>query len=509
MRNISALLAGSAAVILVTGLAYVAAVASGDGTKGGAHAQTPTKLSLENGVSISEQCDGSDSEAEHITFSSRSSHTFLGYGVNVETQRASSNISQTVDDMRKLGFVWARMVLSGHKSDQAGPSDEDADEASQEPDTGADSANIPEAHKHLIAALQAAGIKVVNWLGRAPASFYSTNERRAQNGKPGRRVRDDEIPALAQYYANYLRSLEAMGVHPDLVELINEPNLRQNGKYRPEVFAALVRTLETDLSAAGLHVNIAAPGTSARMDSSANFLEALQQQGAIPGLKAISIHTYYRRDDPNHPPLPPADDPSFQTMVSIARNSRLPMMSTEFGGTDIRTKQADPSLESVDTAEEFKAALDLIRSGESAALVWNLYPNHNFGQLLYTWALIDPNGPTKAYWPFYILSRKVPVGSDVLAVEHSDVSPSFAALGFAAFRSGPHVYVGLANPAPSQPSKVDVDLSALGKVALVHAAGFLPTHAVEENANFRASTCPSSVTIPSGTGTMLEFDTAR
>lgn len=468
-----------------------------------------SQLSLPNGVTVSSACDQSNSATpvQHITFSARSSHTFLGYGVNVQAAKAAVDIPRTIDDLHKLGFVWVRTSL-GKEDGPAQPSltdtedEADADTREQVADTGA-----PSAQRRLYAALHAAGIKVVAWIGHPPMEFFDQGS--AKNGKQGRRIKEDAIARLAQYYANYLRTLTQQGVHADLVELINEPNLGQNGKYRPELLAQLVAGVEKDLNDAHLSVGLAAPGTAARIPRSARFVEAMQRQGALAALKAISIHTYYVRDKANGPPVPPADDTEFQSLVTAAHNQNLPLISTEFGGTDVKTKKIDLSRESVDAAEELKAALDLIRAGESAAIVWNLYPNHNFGGLMSTWALIDDKGPTNAYWPFYILSRKVLVGSDVLAIEHSDVSAAFTSLGYAAFRSGHHTYIGLSNPARVGTATIALDLSHLGPVSLSHVASFVPAGALDKDAKITLGTCPLTVRIPNGTGAVLDLDQLR
>ncbi len=487
------------AAFMTFGLVSTVIVAGADSRRDAARAAPGASLALENGVTISPRCEPVDSASgvQHIAFSAMPSHKFLGFGVNFQTSKAAEDIPRTVADIRKLGFVWVRTNL--------GQGDTSADGPGSEAGLQVAGVNVPKAHSQLYAALQAAGIKIVVWLPHPPADYFNSG-RRAQNGKPGRFVKQDAIPALAQYYADYLRSLAKLGVRPDLVELINEPNLAQNGKYKPIEYAQLLANVERDLAAGRIGANLSGPGTAARISHSARFVEAMQAQGAISGLKAISIHTYYVRDNANNPDVPPADDPDFQTLVTAARNAGIPLISTEFGGTDIKTKQIDPSNESVDTAEEFKAALDLVRAGESAAIVWNLYPNYNLGGLLKTWALIDSNGPTNAYWPFYILSRKVPVGADVLAIEKTDVAPAFTALGYAAFRSGRHVYVGLSNPARTSAATVALDLSRLGPFNIVHAASFLPTRAVEQDASMRPGTCPLTVSIPSGTGMVLDID---
>jgi len=80
-------------------------------------------------------------------------------------------------------------------------------------------------------------------------------------------------------------------------------------------------------------------------------------------------------------------------------------------------------------------------------------------------------------------------------------------LGYAAFRSGRHVYVGLSNPAPPRAAaSVVLDISDLGRHGLVHAAAPLANRAVESEAEFTPGTCPLNVTLPSGTSALLDID---
>lgn len=462
-----------------------------------------TSLALDNGVIVSARCDQATASLAHVAFSGRASHIFLGYGVNVMTSKAAEDVARTVGDVKKLGFVWVRMTLATRADAGQGP---DAEEATDEAASQAEDASASPKARQLILALQAAGIKVVTWLGHPPQSFFDAGGRANRKGKHGRRVRPEAIGDLAQYYAATLQALAKQGVHPDLVELSNEPNLGGSGKFNPDEYAALMKGVQNALAQRGVTARLAGPGTSARIGRDAEFVQAMQAQGALSGLKAITIHNYYFRDRAKSPPVPAADDQAFQSMFAAARSAGIPMISSEFGGSNLKTKDTDPSMESVNTAEEFKLALDLMRAGDSAALVWALYPNLSHGRMLYTWALIDDKGPTNAYWPFYILARKVPVGAEILAADRTDIAPGYGSPGYAAFRSGSRTYVGLSNPSSGSPVTIALDMSRAGAYSLVHAASFMPGRAVEQDTKIRPGSCPLTVTIPSGTGTVLDFE---
>jgi hypothetical protein len=483
--------AGWIAGVVVLSLSAALGVAAAVGRE-----DTGASLSLTNGVAVSARCDVTG-PTEHIVFSPRSTHTFLGYGVNVPRREATEDVRRTVADIRKLGFVWVRTNLGdpdddtvlGAKSDKA---------AVAPPQTTIDDGQNRE--PQLFAALHAAGIKIVTWGIPGVSSFFERDVRK--NGKSGRIIKPAAIPALAQAVATALRNAAATDARPDLVEPFNEPN-GGGHKFGASDYAEFLKYLETDLGSSLAKINLAAPGTATHIPIGVNFVEAMRAQGSLSGLKAITVHTYYFRDHPNNYGVPPADDPALQTLFRTATSLGIPLIGTEFGGADMKAKKHLPSGEFVDQAEEMKAALDLVRQGESAAIVWRLYKKPANGDAN-RWALITPNGPTSAYWVFDILSRKIPVGSDVLAVDQSDVSPTMMSLGYAAFRSGQHIYVGMSNPA-SSPTTVSVDLSHVGTYAVTHAAGFLHDRSDERVASIRPRSCPLTVTIPSGTGAMLEF----
>jgi hypothetical protein len=290
-------------------------------------------------------------------------------------------------------------------------------------------------------------------------------------------------------------------VPPDLIELVNEPNLK---RFKADQWAELLK--DTEVSLGNQSVNLAGPATATHLPVGVDFVQAAQANGSLGALKAITVHTYYVRDKPNNDGIPPANDPALQTLFKTAKSMGVPVISSEFGGTNLKTKYTDPGRNSVNASEEFKAALDLITAGESAAFVWNLYPNNKRGSLLKTWALIDERGPTNAYWPFYILAPKIPVGSDVLAVEKTDISPTMTSLGYAGFRNGHNIYVGLSNPGPV-PVTVDLALSGVQNYTVVHAAGFLPDRSVVQDGSVNPGHCSLNVMIPSETGTVLDLVT--
>jgi hypothetical protein len=490
--------------VFLFGLFTVVAALGVSGRDATSTPNSGTSAALANGVTISSRCDQSES-AEHVAFSSSTSHKFLGYGVNVQIGKAEENIPRTIADVKKLGFVWVRIHLG---LDDSGPNSEtgssDGESRADAPSAN-DGAGVQRRFQEFFSAAHAAGIKIVNWgEGRGTAAFFESTAQR--NGKFGSHVRSGSIPSLAQYIAEDLHSVAHAGIRPDLMEPFNEPNLKKH-KFEPADYAELIKDIEENFKNDPSDLHLAAPGTASNLSQGVDFVRAMQAQGSLSGLKAITVHTYYVRDRPTNFGVPSANDPALQTLLQTAKGLGVPLISTEFGGTDLKTKDTDPDRESVDPAEEFKAALDLIEAGESAALVWELYPNFNGGALLKSWALIDNNGPTNAYWPF-ILTRRIPVGADVLNIERTDIGPTMTSLGYAAFRDGRTLYVGLSNPASSQVT-VALDLSRIGSFTVVHAASFLPTRTTEQDTAVHSSTCPLTVTVPSGTGAMFDINEAH
>jgi hypothetical protein len=70
------------------------------------------------------------------------------------------------------------------------------------------------------------------------------------------------------------------------------------------------------------------------------------------------------------------------------------------------------------------------------------------------------------------------------------------------------VYIGLSNPAAQTGVTVTLDLSARGSYSVVHAAGFLPAKSIEQDADLHSGSCPLNISLPNGTGTVLEIDKA-
>jgi hypothetical protein len=486
-----------AAIASLTLGAFVCMAALEDSAHAGPAA---APLTIANGVTLSAGCAPNEASTNHVAFAAASTHQFLGYGVQLEANKAAKDIPHTIDTLKQLGFKWVKVALA--RADKSETDVANADAAQEYPAQLAHpDADVPPKNKNLFTALHNAGIIVVDTIHHPPAAFFDATA--VQKGRHGRRIKPESIPQLAQYFANYLRSMLAAGIRPDYIELLNEPNIRQGGEYTSEEYATLIKDVEQDLGTS-TGVNLSGPGTASNVGVGLDFIQAAQSAGALSRLKAIALHTYYVRDNPVNNGIPPADDPAFHSIATIAAKMGVPMISTEYGGTDIKTKLTDPGKESVDTAEEMKASLDLIRQGESAAIVWALHPNHKSGQQTNTWALIDANGPTNAYWVFDVLARQIPPGSDVLAVDHSDIIPTMYSLGYAAFRKDSTVYVGLANPGQSQMS-VAVDLSRLGSHSTVHVSAPLKDRVVEADMRVAGNTCPANVTLPAGTGVLLRI----
>jgi hypothetical protein len=232
----------------------------------------------------------------------------------------------------------------------------------------------------------------------------------------------------------------------------------------------------------------------------------------VGGLKALTLHAYYIVQAPNNGGVPPADDPDFHNFYERAKAAGVPLVVSEFGGTNLKTKNSDPDAESVNPAEEMKAALDLARQGAGAALVWNLYPNIKDGVTYRTWALIDDAGPTNAYWPFKALAPAIPDGSHVLAVQKSNVKSAIDSLGYSAFQNGNVVVVGLANPSPSD-LQVGMDVGGAPGYLVTKLGSFTPASLLESVPQGLArGRCAMTVTLPgdpagtaAGTGVVISL----
>lgn len=468
-------------------------------------------VQLDNGVVVTADCNVAPDYT--VVHSSEASHAFLGYGVNVKLPGPADDLAKVVADMKALGVSWV-------KTDPALPYKGDG--ALTAPVGVSDDQMFAALHDTLVAswtpvvvpfykALHAADIRIVSTMFGAPASYVHTVT--LKDGSTEDRIDPDRIADFAQFYVAYFRVMNELGITADVAELQNEPN-GQFVHWTAGEFAQLVTGIHDGLARnPGVIANVSTAGNCSPVKDAVAFTNAVADAGLLPSMKAITLHTYYLAKAPNNEGVASADDDDFATLFAAARSVNIPLMSTEYGGTDVKTKTTDPSLESVNPAEELKAALDVVRAGGSAALAWILYPNMHGQTLLKTWALIDENGPTDAYWPMKVLAPNIPSGASVLRVTSSDVPRAIDSPGYAAFRRGRSAVLALANPSPKRVTFA-VDLEGAGAYVVDHARSFTKTGLLEKPTSLRRGACPLRVTLPGdtsgnddGTGVVLSVTT--
>ena len=489
----------------------------------------PSGNVLANGVAVDNACGAAPQTS--IVFSQDASadlyHPFLGYGVNLQNPLDAATAQRAIPDIQALGFKFVKTEIgTPYKGDsfstyQVLPAPAGVpDDATMVGQVGGPiRAFQPPFTLDFIHGLQAGGIRFVSAMFAAPNSYVTAD------GSGNETIVDADVPDFTKFYAAYLHSLADLGIVPDYAEPQNEPNGAWGTKWSTGQFAQMMTGLQVDLFHAnpGVPANLATSGTSTFVHFANDYLGAIDAQAAavvdpatglpyadvgIGGLKALTLHAYYIVQAPNNGGVPPADDPGFQAFYERAKAAGIPLIATEFGGTNYKAKQDDPSLENVNPAEEMKAALDLVRNGAGAALVWNLYPNVLDGVTYRTWALVDDAGPTNAYWPFKALVPAIPEGSHVLALQKSNVKAKIDSPGYAAFQDGNVVVVGLANPSAANLA-ASVDIGGAPGYLVTRLASFTPTGLLASvPQGLVRGKCALSVTLPgdpagAGAGTGL------
>jgi hypothetical protein len=385
---------------------------------------------LGNGIRITNQCNLKGDQ--QIAFTNERSHRFLGYGVNVEAGNKAHTPAEAVKDITDLGLKFVKMDLGNpFKGSEAIPVPPPGGGTSDQAmynlvySAMADYMNDPHSQsRDYYNALKAAGIRVIATMYGQPNAYVSKTE-------PGN-IDENAIPDFAQFYVAYMRATNTLGLTPDYQEMQNEPNLgdpeANDAQFTAQQFAEFMSLIQSGMKRNSVAFPITATGTCNSVSVGLDFvkelanLNAIKPHDGLPGLTALTFHNYYIADYPNNNGVPPADDIAFSNIsdprqpwgiVQFAQDAKIPVIHTEFGGTNQKYKDIDPNINATNPSEELKAALDLIRMGDSAAIVWNLYPNNKSGVLLKTWALVDDEsgGPTKGYWVFKALA-KIPAGDD-------------------------------------------------------------------------------------------------
>ncbi len=263
MRMQSKWRAGAACLVLSAALPVCVTAAGG-------RSDSPAEvapLSLANGVSVTNRCDTAPSASvEHVSFSPRATHRFLGYGVNMMAGEGVDDAARTVAELRKLGFSWVRTSFPGTAGTPPEAGGDESEQPADMPESVAASPALNGRESAFLAALHAAGIKVVAWgTHDADAYFEEKGGQRNRKGQPKRVIRPDAIADLARAAADSYREQIREGLKADYLEPFNEPNLG-NHKFHPEEYAVFVKDLESDLGGALAEIHIAAPGTAARVE---------------------------------------------------------------------------------------------------------------------------------------------------------------------------------------------------------------------------------------------------
>jgi hypothetical protein len=171
---------------------------------------------------------------------------------------------------------------------------------------------------------------------------------------------------------------------------------------------------------------------------------------------------------------------------------------TEFAGMP-STFDTAPS-----AALDMTAALDLVRSGASAAILWDLIGDK--------YSILDrKETPLPAYYAMQSLTTHIPDGAHILDVATAQNAADFlASIGYAAFEKDGRITVGLANPDDSG-KVVAIDFSGTRSdpapegIKLAEVSSFDASGLIRQTTTLVKSHCPVTITLPSGSGVVLEM----
>lgn len=474
----------------------------GDSAEGEAAISTPTakpgQVTLSNHVTLRTECPPSPTSVQ-ISFGQTATHPLLGYGANIFSPRKT--LAKTKELLAELKLKYVRMDYGGVTNASAPVGVSDAAMLSfVEPQM--DSLLATRSYlKDLYGWLHAQNITVTTVMFKAPSTYLIRNP----NG-PGDWVNDSRIDDLAQFYVAYLRGLNERGILPDLVEPLNEADGTWDQYFTPPQLFRFISKLKHGIDTYALKVGIIGPGTG-RSDYLAPFTST--PNGPFP-FKAVTSHPYFvpfgSGVDPNgnhtiYNSTSVAESGDFKTMIDVAHREHVPFIATEFGGmlSAASGNIANPAM-------SLKSALDLMRRGASAGLLWDIDYIDKYG-------LIDSNfAPTPAYHAFKALLPNVSGERWLLGSTDTIKTSYLAELGYAAFvNMNGEIVVGLANPAASSIA-LSVDFPSDTSVVLDHAYGFFPTATpqppgFDQTLLLGKGQCPLVATLPPGTGVVLHAST--
>lgn len=502
------------------------------------------KVKLSNGIIISNQCSVPMPHRQSISFLKQKSHRFLGYGANIQKPSKTRPLQTIMQALTDLNMKFVKVDFGNPFKQKLGPIGFLDEKLSDQElydivlDQMRDYMSKGKG-KQLYDSLKAADINVLSTMYGRPANYQ-------KDGK----IIEKRLPDFAQFYVAYLRSLEALDMKPDYQELQNEPNLgdieKNDAKFTPEQFAEFVKHIDKGLKANGVKANITAAGTCNSLSVGRDFINAIKNKGVLSSLKGITLHNYYVGNFPNNDGVPPADDIAFNNELApmsppgifqIAQKAGIPVIHSEFGGTNRKMKEINPELDAVNQTMELKAAIDLARRGDSASIVWMLFPNNSVqeGAILETWSLLDnENNPKKAYWVFKALSQ-IPIGKDGIAthVLKTDLkntrikmrpsdNPNFPngnpmeKLGYVAFHQQvdgqSNYYIVISNPYGSGNHAANDNMAEItlnvneAKLLLENYTSFTEDSLINPELNpiSQFSDCPLVLKMPSSTGIVLK-----
>ena len=486
---------------------------------------------VENNTSITSSC--SAPATLHLKYASAKSHLFQGFGTNLQPVKNMADSNTAIADLNDLKFQFVKMDWGDPYNSNLKPAPINITDANFAAVSADIKTNVVSAlqstpqklyffqalHGTLPSAAQSLGyqnsaypVSVVKTMYGAPQAYYETRPIN-QGTDTGNFILDARVGDFSAFYVAYLDAIKGYGMNPDYVELQNEPNGSWDVKFTPTQYASFVSGIFQTGDKHGIAPgNLTAAGTSTQVSNAVDYLTPLSSSGTLARMKGLALHTYYvtsnaAGDGKNN--VPPADDVNFPTVSNLAKANNLPLMSTEFGGTDAKDKVIDPQAYSVNQAEEYKAALDLVRNGESMALVWNLYPNVKAGSgPIKNWGLIDntvtPRVKTNAYYIFKTLANGLKSNSDVLSVASTDWVPDMTTLGHAGFRNGNSYTVGLSNPSATT-ATVQIDLSDSAPLSVNHIYSFTANQLLDRETAIARGNCGYTVTLPPNTGMLINM----
>jgi hypothetical protein len=483
---------------------------------------TPTTVAVGANITVTNSCAlAPNASSGSIVYGSAASNAYAGYGGNISLPGNSTSITRDMNTINNLSLNWVRLDYGSpfrvnSTANMPGPVGvTDAQMyttvyqamynwITQNPSTTI-SNNPTTTFYHQ---LKAKGVKVVSVMFNIPEN-YRTSSVDPTTGNTVWVMNKTLIPDFAQFLVAYYLSLNALGIPPDYVELVNEPDGNWSVQFGASSYADFAMLVNQDLTQCQSYtgqlttqscpsIGILGPGTS-NIKPAGNFLPSLTSAGAVADMAGLSTHIYFVPPDSSagvntiYNSISPTYNPVYAQMAAAAQAANKNLIITEFGGRlDDTSSTSNPTL-------LLKGALDLIRQGASAGLIWDILD----GSSVDLYALINSDGtPTPSYFAVQALVPNIPAGASPLQATSTNIGQYMASPGFGAFGLGDQVVFGLANPS-STAVQITVDFSGAQNLNLNTAYSYTDSQVISVPLNLVRSTCPITFNLGAFSGVVV------